>query len=163
MSRYLYHITQFPKPVIPAIYHMFSIRYKTWGISNISAKSDRFEKLWYLGYLQSRSTCGILNISPHENILGLREKSQSLLSYGYTSSSSFQNQLWHFLLSNGLLCRSGITCHIGVKSCMAIFLLYFFRIRNIIILLIIFKYMIGLKRLKTKLNYLMCTDIAGSR
>ena len=35
---------------------------KCGDTSNISAKSDRFEKLWYLGYLQSRSTFDILNV-----------------------------------------------------------------------------------------------------
>jgi len=30
--------------------------------------------------------------------------------------------LWHFFLQNGLSCCSGKTYHIGVKSCMAIFL-----------------------------------------
>ena len=44
---------------------------------------------------------------------------------------------------------------------LGLFLKYFFRIQNIIISLIFFKYMIGLKVLDTKLNYLMCMDIAG--
>ena len=34
--------------------------------------------------------------------------------------------------------------------------------QNIIILLIIFEYMIGFRAIETKLDYLMCTDIAGS-
>jgi len=32
------------------------------------------------------------HISPHKDIWGLREKSKLLFSYGYTSSSSFQNR-----------------------------------------------------------------------
>ena len=44
------------------IYWGDCIRCENFDISNVSANIRRFEKLLYLGYLWSRSPCGILNI-----------------------------------------------------------------------------------------------------
>jgi hypothetical protein len=65
---------------------------------------------------------GILNISPHEDILRFEGKIPTPLQLrAYIIIFSPESFMTFPFPQMGLLYRSGITCHIGVKSRLAIF------------------------------------------